>query len=255
MIRSALLTAVALLTAAPSLPQTATQPSATIPVQSFPAIEQIAWTYETADAATRLKFSHGGSTSSFDAGQVPEIAGALAAASLAEPGAALSFSLAREPGALACTGQVKEPGRAAGTCRFDPDERYVAELARRGLLPENSGQVLILVLVDGRVALIDDLEQLGYRLDRVDDLVAAGALDATPSFAEGLRDAGLLIEELDDLIAARALGLDSAWLMAMARAGYPELRIDQAIQMRALGVTPDYAQRMSRALNSLGQVQ
>jgi hypothetical protein len=244
-----------LLTAAPSLPQTATQPSATIPAQSFPAIEQIAWTYETADAATRLSLSHGGSTSSFDAAEVPEIAGALAAASLAEPGTALSFSLAREAGALACASQVKEPGRAAGTCRFDPDERYVAELARRGLVPENSGQVLILALVDGRLALIDDLERLGYRLDRVDDLVAAGALDVTPTFAEGLRNAGLLIEELDDLIAARALGLDAKWLMAMARAGYPELRIDQAIQMRALGVTPDYAQRMSRVLNGLGQVQ
>lgn len=259
MIRFPLLAALTLLTAAPSTPQAATQPATEGSARSYPAIERIAWTYgaQNSDgaAATQLRFSHEGSISSFEAGDVPEILGKLAAASLASPGEAVSFNLAREAGALACTGHVTEAGPAAGTCRFDPDEHFVADLGRRGLFPEDSKQVLILALVDGRIGVVDGLVRLGYRFEEVDDLVAVGALDVTAAFAEGLRDAGLVIEELDDLVAAQALGLDAEWMMAMARAGYPELDIEQAIQMRALGVTPDYAQRMSRVLSALGEIQ
>jgi hypothetical protein len=255
MIRSTLLTALALLTAAPSLPQTATQPPARSAAQSYPPIEQIAWTYEPAGSAAQLRFADGGSSWGLGLDDMPGIMRELATISTERSDAAVSFSLVREAGALACAGRVTERGRAAGTCRFDPDERYVAQLARRGLLAKDSKEVLVLALVDGRVGSVDDLERLGYGLDEVDDLIAVGALDVTPAFAEGLRDAGLVIDELDDLIAAQALGLDPEWLMAMARAGYPELRIDQAIRMRALGVTPDYAQRMSRAMSALGEVQ
>jgi hypothetical protein len=256
MIRLPLLAALTLLTAAPSTPQTAAQ-LAEAPARSYPAIERIDWTYgaESGAPATQLRFSHESSTSSFGPDDMPEIMGELAAASLASPGEAVSFSLAREAGALACTGRATEPGHAAGTCRFDPDERYVAELARRDLFPEDSKEVLVLALVDGRTALVDGLLRLGYGFEDVDDLIAVAALDVTPAFAEGLRGAGLVIDELDDLIAARALGLDAEWLMAMARAGYPELDIEQAIQMRALGVTPDYAQRMSRVLSAVGEIQ
>jgi hypothetical protein len=259
MIRLPLLAALTLLTAAPSMPQSPTQTAAQAPVRSYPAIQRIDWTYGTdtshGASATQLRFSHKGSMSSFGADEVPEIVGELAAASLASPGEAVSFALAREAGALACTGRATEPGRAAGTCRFDPDERYVAELARRGLVPEDSGEVLVLALVDGRTPLVDDLTRLGYAFEDVGDLIAVGALDVTPAFAEGLREAGLVIDELGDLIAAQALGLDAEWLMAMARAGYPELEIEQAIQMRALGVTPDYARRMSRVLSATGRIQ
>jgi hypothetical protein len=259
MIRLPILAALTLLTAAPSMPQSSTQTAAHAPARSYPAIERIDWTYgaETFQGtpAPQLRFSHKGSMSSFGADEVPEIVGEFAAASLASPGEAVSFALAREAGALACTGRVTEPGRAAGTCRFDPDEHYIAELARRGLFPEDSDEVLVLALVDGRIALVDGLVRLGYGFEDVGDLIAVGALDVTPAFAEGLRDAGLVIHDLDDLIAAQALGLDAEWLMAMARAGYPNLQIEQAIEMRALGVTPDYAQRMSRVLSALGEVQ
>lgn len=264
MIRMPFLAALALLTASPSMPQSTTGSTAKAPARSYPAIEGIAWTYgpelsgpeSSGDTSrTQLRFSHEGSMSSFGTDEVPEIAGGLAAASLASPGEAVSFAVVREAGPLACTGRVVDVGRAAGTCRFDPDERYVAELARRGLFPEDSEEVLVLALVDGRVALVDGLVRLGYQFEDVDDLIALGALGVTPDFAEELRDAGLVIGELDDLVAARALGLDAGWLEAMARAGYPDLDIEQAIQMRALGVTPDYAQRMSRVLSALGEIQ
>lgn len=259
MIRTPILAALTLLTAAPSTPQSATPSPVEAPMQSYPVLERIDWTYgaDTSHGthAPQLRFSHEGSMSSFGTDKVPEIASELAATSLASPGEAVSFSLAREAGALACTGRVLGAGRAAGTCRFDPNERYVAELARRDLFPEDSKELLVLALVDGRIALVDGLMRLGYGFEDVDDLIAAGALEVTPAFAEGLRDAGLVVDDLDDLIAARALGLDAEWLMAMARAGYPDLEIEQAIQMRALGVTPGYAQRMSRVLSALGEVQ
>lgn len=259
MIRAPILAALTLFAAAPTLPQSAAREATAPAPRSYPAIERIDWTYGAESSGEKshnqLRFSHEGSTSSFGSDDAPEIAGELAAASLASPGEAVSFALVREAGALACTGRVVEAGRAAGTCRFDPDEGYIAELARRGLVPEGSKEVLVLTLVDGRIALVDGLVRLGYRIEDTNDLIAVAALDVTPAFAGGLRDAGLVIDELDDLIAARALGIDAEWLDAMARAGYPDLDAGQAIQMRALGVTPDYAERMSRVLSALGEIQ
>ena len=259
MIRAPILAALTLFAAAPTLPQSAAREATAPAPRSYPAIERIDWTYGAESSGERshnqLRFSHEGSTSSFGSDDAPEIAGELAAASLASPGEAVSFALAREAGALACTGRVVEAGRAAGTCRFDPNEGYIAELARRGLVPEDSKEVLVLTLVDGRIALVDGLMHLGYRFEDTGDLIAVAALDVTPAFAGGLRDAGLAIDELDDLIAARALGIDAEWLGAMAHAGYPDLDVEQAIQMRALGVTPDYAQRMSRVMSALGEIQ
>lgn len=258
MIRTSLLAALTLLAAAPILPQAAALSAAETPPRAYAAIETIAWTYRDEGApgrSSQLRFSHDGMTTTFSPEEAKVIMGELATASLANPGEAVKFALVREAGALACTGRVERAGSASGACRFDPDKRFTDALARRGLPPEDSDEVLALALVDARIALVDGLLAQGYRVDEASDLVAVAALEVTPAFAGELRGAGLKIDDLDDLVAARALHIDAAWLGEMAQAGYPQLDVQQTIQMRALGVTPDYAKRMSRVLRALGEIE
>jgi len=253
MFRTSFLAALTLLAASPTLP--AAEP----PARSYAAIEQVGWTYGDEaypGGTTRLvRFTHDGGTSSLGESEATRIVGELAAASLARPGEAVAFTLARQAGSLACTGRVESRGRAAGTCRFDPDQGFAAELGRRGIVPEDSDEMMALALVGARLDMVDGLQGLGYRFGDAGDLVAVAALGVTPAFAGELRDAGLALDDLDNLVAARAIGLDAGWLGEMARAGYPDLTIDQAIQMRAVGITPDYARRMSRVLSALGEIQ
>jgi len=260
MIRMPLLAVLTLLTAAPSLPQSsAAAPVATAGSRQYRPIDAIRWTYDDEShpggSSWQLRFKHDYSNSSIGPDDNPEVQRIADSIAHTAPGGAVSFSLAREAGTLACTGRAEANGRGSGTCRFDPDNRFGTELARRGIPPEDSDDMLAMTLVDARIALVDDLVAQGYRFEDSGDLIAVAALHVSPAYAGELRGAGLKIDKLDDLVAARALQVDAAWLRDMAQAGYPNLDVERAIQMRALGVTPDYAMRMSRVLHAVGEIQ
>jgi hypothetical protein len=259
MIRLPLLAALTLMTAAPSLPQSAGGAASTAEARSYHPIERIHWTYDDESFAGRssrqLRFTHDHSNSSIGADGDPDVQQIVATIAHAAVGEDVTFSLAREAGTLACSGRAEEGGRAGGSCRFDPDNRFAAELARRSIAPDDSDDMLALTLVDAHLATADGLTADGFRFDDSGDFIAVSALEVTPAYVDELRGAGLRVDELGDLIAARALKVDAQWLRDMARAGYPGLTVDQAIQMRALGVTPDYAVRMARVLRAVGEIE
>lgn len=223
----------------------------------YPPIDDLKWSYgeETryGTGRDRLVLARRGHMSNFDRSEGAEFLGDGFKASLAHPGEPVSFAMRREAGALACTGTVVAVGRASGTCRFDPDHAFAAQLRERGLAPEDSDKLLVLALVDARVASVDSLSREGFVIDEVDTVVALAALDVTPEFARSLRTAGLAIDDTDNLIAAKAVGVDPAWLQGMAETGYAGLDAERAIQMRALDITPDYVRKMSRVLAGLGE--
>lgn len=219
----------------------------------FAPLDDIEWSYRPATALESrpmLRLTREGMNSTFDPSDLPEVMAALAAVPV-DPGAAAGFSLVREAGTLACSGRATGDGRAAGTCRFDPDARFVAALAERGLRPEDDEDMLGLALVDAKLASVDGLAREGFPLEDADELMAVSALDVTPAFVGELRGAGLIADDLDEVIAARALEIDATWVRGMAEAGYPTLGMDKAIQLRGLGVTPDYARRMARVMRDM----
>lgn len=216
-------------------------------------IGDIAWSYRpptTTEARPLLQLSREGMTSMFDPSDLPEIMGTLAAVS-DTAGAETAFSLVREAGTLACSGRTTGAGQAGGTCRFNPDARFLAALAARGLRPEENEDVLGLALVDARLASVDGLSREGFVLEDVDQLMAVSALDVTPAYVGELREAGLVAADTDELVSARALEIDATWVREMADAGYPNLGMEKAIQFRALDVTPDYARRMARVMRDM----
>jgi len=217
-------------------------------------IDDVEWAYH-GGGQPNLRLVHHGMNTTLNASDLPEVMEALAAASPRSPGEAVSFSLEREAGALACSGRTDADGDAEGTCRFDPSESYLADLAERGLRPEDADEVLALALVDARMALVDGLSQAGFEMEDASDLIAVAALDVTADYAEELKGAGLKIDELEDLIAARALDLDAEWLGGMAEAGFRNLTVERAIEMRALDITPDYARRMRQVAAALGDTE
>jgi hypothetical protein len=223
--------------------------------ESYPAIDEIEWSYgedERFDTGRpSFRFSRDGTTSSFDGTEAAEFVGERVTASLASPGEAVSFTVQREAGTIACSGTVVAVGKASGTCRFDPDQGFIAQLQAHDLTPEDSEELFVLALVDARVASVDGLSREGFVIGEVDTVVALAALEVTPEFARSLKSAGLAIDDTDNLIAAKAVGVDPAWLQGMADAGYTGLDADRAIQMRALDITPDYARKMSRVMAAL----
>jgi hypothetical protein len=223
--------------------------------ESYPAIDDIEWTYgkdERFDTGRpSFRFSRDGHTSSFDGTEAADFVGERVTASLASPGEAVSFTVRREAGTFDCSGTVVRVGHASGTCRFDPDQSFVAKLQARNLAPDDSEEVMVLALVDARMASVEGLLREGFVIDEVDTVVALAALHVTPEFARSLKSAGLAIDDTDNLIAAKAVGVDPAWLQGMAEAGYTDLDADRAIQMRALDITPDYALKMSRVMAAL----
>jgi hypothetical protein len=259
MIRLSMIAALTLLSAAPSLPQAASQLAPAAAARSYGAIEPIRWTYDDetfpGGNAWQLRFKHDHSNSSLSSDDDPDVQRIIDTIAHTPAGQALAFSLAREAGTLACSGRAEEGGRGSGTCRFDPNNGFGAELHRRGIAPDDSDDMLALTLVDAHLATVDGLLAEGFHFDDAGDLIAVSALGVTPNYAAELRGAGLKVDELGDLIAAKALKVDAVWLKAMAQAGYPDLAIGQAIQMRALGVTPDYAVRMGRVLRAVGEIE
>jgi hypothetical protein len=258
MYRSITLATLALFAAAPTLSQTA-QTAHQAAARAYRALDDIRWSYDEESSpghsTNQLRLTRDGMNTGFGSDEARRLMGELATASLASPGEAVSFTVVRDAGALACSGRVERQGHASGSCRFDPDERFIRALAGRGLPPEDSEEVLSLALVDAHIASVDGLVAQGYRFEKADDLVAVAALDVTPAYAGELRDAGLKVGALDDLVASKALGVDASWLREMAQAGYPHLDFDRAIQMRALGVTPEYAMKMTRVLRAVGEIE
>jgi hypothetical protein len=259
MFRTPLLAALTLLVAAPSLPQSAARPVQVAEARAYRPIETIRWTYDDESdpggSSWQLRFRYDKSNSSVDSDGVPDVRQVIDTIAHAAPGQAVSFNLSREAGGLACIGRAEANGRGSGTCRFDPDNGFAAGLARRGIAPDDSEDLLALTLVNAHVATADALAGDGFRFADSGELIAVSALGVTPAYVSDLRQAGLRVDELGDLIAAKALKVDGQWLGAMARAGYPDLAVGQAIQMRALGVTPDYATRMARVLHAVGEIQ
>ena len=224
------------------------------PRRDLPMIDNIQWAYQPGQQA-QLLLRRKGMSSTFDRDDLPEIMDALAAAPRTS-GEPVAFTLAREAGALACVGKADGDG-AEGTCRFDPDEGFVAALEGLGLQAEDDEdhELLALAVVDARVASVEALSRAGYHFNDLSDVIEVAALEVTPEFADELREAGLVIEDLEELVEARAVELDAAWLREMAEAGFANLTVEKAIEMRALDVTPDYARRMRNVLTALGETE
>jgi beta-lactamase regulating signal transducer with metallopeptidase domain len=80
----------------------------------------------------------------------------------------------------------------------------------------------------------------------VDELISLRAVGVTPEFMKTMRETfpGLTVH---NVISLRAVGVTPDWLKAMRAAGFEFKSARDAISMKAVGVTPDFVQRLAKA--------
>ena len=156
------------------------------------------------------------------------------------------FALVREPGRLDCAG-TGGSGRAAGNCRFTPDSGFLDLLGRRGIGRPDRKQMLGLMALDARRAVIEALAAARYPTPTIDQLMAVTALGVDANYIRGLAAAGYRPASIDTLVEFKALGITPEWIGGFARIGRANLPSGDLVQLKALGVTPEYVLGFDRA--------
>lgn len=80
----------------------------------------------------------------------------------------------------------------------------------------------------------------------VDELISLRAVGVTPEFMKTMRETfpGLTVH---NVISLRAVGVTPDWIKAMRAAGVEFKNAREAISMKAVGVTPEFVQRLAKA--------
>jgi hypothetical protein len=172
----------------------------------------------------------------------------LTAAQLASDGAPVRFSLVRDAGRLDCDGIVRQR-RGTGDCRFAPDARYAAELARRGIARPTEKQQFDLTMHGADLAVVDELLRQGYAKPKVDDIVEAGIFGVTVPYLRELDMLGYRVGTVDRLVEMRIHRVTPDYIREMAAAGpaYRRLPPEQLVEMRIHGVTPERVRGYAQA--------
>lgn len=212
-------------------------------------VDPIDWKVVPSTAAEQhLRISHASSSSDVSLTERAEFGAARAA--LQGGAGPVSFTVSHDAGTLACSGRLTGAFAGEGNCRFSADPRFEAELAARGLAPDDRGELFAMLLVDATLDLADGLTREGVKPKDSGDLIAAAALDVTPAYVHELKSDAMVLTDVGDAIACKALDVDGPYVRGLAAAGYRNLTADDVVAMKAMDVSPDYARAMNRARGS-----
>jgi bla regulator protein BlaR1 len=151
----------------------------------------------------------------------------------------VTFRLVREAGTFVCEGEAQH-GRASGTCRFDAEPRFAAELARRGVGRITPQEQRLLALQGARLALLDELARQGYETPDVARYIELSIHGADAEWLRGLEDAGIERVGLVRLVEFRIHGVTPRFVRELADAGLRDLPAARLVEFRIHGVTPEF---------------
>ncbi|HEY0116663.1 MAG TPA: hypothetical protein VGB54_13185, partial [Allosphingosinicella sp.] len=217
--------------------------SATLPVE---------WTISPTDrdgiVQLRLAYDRGGRQSN-NSRPVPlsELEG-LDAARLAGNGPA-SFRFGGEAGTLHCSGTMAG-GRGIGTCDFQPDQGFAAELERRGMGRASIEDMYQLSVQGVGRDLLSELDRHEYARPSVRDLVAAGIHGVSADYVREMAASGYRVGTVERLVEFRIHGVSPHFIREIAQANPNLVRLhpDRLVEMRIHGVSPE----LVRSLNQSG---
>jgi bla regulator protein blaR1 len=158
----------------------------------------------------------------------------------------VAFRLVRDAGTFNCEGAAQH-GRASGTCRFDAEPRFAAELARRGVGRITPQEQRLLALQDARLALLDELARQGYETPDAARYVELSIHGADAEWLRGLADAGLNRVGLARLVEFRIHGVTPDFVQELAALGYPLDEPARLVEFRIHGVTPRFVRELADA--------
>jgi hypothetical protein len=159
--------------------------------------------------------------------------------------APVRFRIVKDPGSFDCEG-VAWRGHGTGDCRFVPDPRFTAELARRGYGAPRPDQLFSMALGDVGLAYIDELARQGYARTGLDSIVDAGNHGAGLAYLREMGALGYRVGTLEALIRMRDHGVDAAYVRELVASGLKDLPADSLVEMRDHGVSPSYIGALRR---------
>lgn len=168
----------------------------------------------------------------------------LTAEALNSSGTHSQFKLVREAGTFVCDGWFSG-GKGSGSFDFQADQKFAAELAKRGVGTPTAEQQFRLAMADTTIAFVDSLKAAKYDFD-VEDLVRAANHGVTAKYVQEINALGYKPATLGGLIRMRDHGVTPEYVKALQSSGLKDLPEEQVVRLRDHGVTPDYIQELTQ---------
>ncbi|MEM9596195.1 MAG: hypothetical protein AAGD06_18130 [Acidobacteriota bacterium] len=148
----------------------------------------------------------------------------------------LGLELRREAGTVRMSGEF-DGARGGGVFRFEGDDRYAAEMERRGHGNLDALRLFELAAVDLTLSFVDGLAELGYdeNLQRLIEMRIHGA-DA--AYAKAMRGLGLGELTSRYLVEMRIHRVDPSYVRAVQAADLGDLSARRLVEMRIHRVDP-----------------
>jgi len=170
----------------------------------------------------------------------------LTAAQLTGTGGPVQFRMRRDAGTFTFEGVVRS-GVGAGTFSFTADEKFPAELARRGFARPTALEQYQMARHDVGYAFLDELNKQGYAKPETAELVRAGQHGVHVTYLQDMGALGYRLGSLAPLIELRDHGVTPAYIRELAEQGYKGLSADGLRQARDHGISPEYVRAMRDA--------
>lgn len=168
--------------------------------------------------------------------------GPITATTLTAPAADVKFSLDRAAGTLDFEGQFAG-GTGAGHFSFNPSEKFVRDMEVLGYRGFRDQDLLVFAMTDLSPAMLRELDGMGYAPTRrqLDDVAI---FHITPAFIREMQRVGygkLTLRELTDF---RVHHVTPKYIEELRTLGYGNLPARQLIEMRIFRVTPEYIRKL-----------
>jgi hypothetical protein len=160
------------------------------------------------------------------------------------------FEIGHDAGKLVFDGTVGD-GRGSGTFDVEADPSFQRELARRGIRPATSDELLELALGDFKLATLDAALASGFERPTPEDLVTAMNRGITADYLRGFKGVPLEPKSLRALARLRDHGVTGEYVRSFADAGYRPISVDDLTLARDHGVDARQAAANHAAMPSL----
>lgn len=161
-----------------------------------------------------------------------------------------SFQIVRDAGTTFLEGTLEERGRkveGSGKWYFRPDTAYMHFMDRYGLSQDDRQKTFSLAIFNISRKYLAEMEDLGYRDLKVDQLISAGVFGISPELVEEFREAGYPDLSYDRLLSMQVQGVTVDDAREFERLGVGHLTADQLISARIHGITPEFVEGFRKA--------
>jgi hypothetical protein len=169
----------------------------------------------------------------------------LSKTDLLSAAANVQFELRRAAGVIAFEGRVAN-GTGAGHYRFTPSDAFIKEMETLGYKDFRDDQLLMFAAHDFSPQTIRDLRAMGYQPTQ-HEVEEIAIFRVTPDFLREVGRLGYANLTLREAVNFRVGRVDAAYINEIRALGFTNLSARQLADMAIIGVTPTYVRQLRSA--------